>query len=440
MSGSVTRLRAHPGARDGVRSTRPVGVERHDVLTTHSPSRLRHAGPTVPASSSVPSSRAPRPVSIPDARDANATPFLPRRTRARGTTSRARLSSMTTPSLDVRAAASAVSSRAPFSASTGPSSPDPRRDAQALVHNHPPPLDPPPRVLRPPRDATVPGDDTARPRVILRVPSPPLPSPVDQPVPRRSLPRRARPCRRVRPRRLRRVRFTRADDEASWFLEEYQKTEGQGRALMAQMRAGVHAIASNPEALLVFSGGKTRLDAGERRRGGELLAGESRGSLDGLRRRRRRTSRLHGGSREGQSGERAIQRGEVSGADGEGPAESHRGVVRVQTPTLREGASRGVAVARGSIRIDGHRRRRRRGKLRARGARWRCARRSRKTRTRARGCWGRRERGGIRSTSDNRTNEQTRTSPTYSDTAPRRRSRDLCRGDEDERCTRGPLG
>ena len=56
--------------------------------------------------------------------------------------------------------------------------------------------------------------------------------------------------------------FTRADDEASWFLEEYQKTEGQGRALMAQMRAGVHAIASNPEALLVFSGGKTRLDAG----------------------------------------------------------------------------------------------------------------------------------------------------------------------------------
>ena len=56
--------------------------------------------------------------------------------------------------------------------------------------------------------------------------------------------------------------YARADDEASWFLEDYQKTEGQGRALMAQMRAGVNAIASNSEALLVFSGGKTRLGAG----------------------------------------------------------------------------------------------------------------------------------------------------------------------------------
>ena len=169
---------------------------------------------------------------------------------------------MTTPSLDVRAAASAVSSRAPSPPQLGHRLLDPRRDAQALVHSHPPPLDPPPRVLRPPRDATVPGDVTARPRVILRVPSP-----------------------HFRPRWINRSRdvpfpdardlvvvcghavfvgsdFTRADDEASWFLEEYQKTEGQGRALMAQMRAGVHAIASNPEALLVFSGGKTRLDAG----------------------------------------------------------------------------------------------------------------------------------------------------------------------------------
>ena len=172
----------------------------------------------------------------------------------------------------------------------------------------------------------------------------------------------------------------------------------------------------------MFSGGKTRLGAGSRRRGGELLAGESRGSLVRRDGRRGRTSRLYGGSREGQSGERVIRRGEVSGADGEGPAESRRGVVRVQTRMV---ARDHLARRCGGPRIDSHSSapppRRRRGKLRARGARWRCARRSRKTRTRARGCWGRREPGGIRSTSDNRTNEQNPTSPTYSDTAPRRR-------------------
>jgi hypothetical protein len=61
--------------------------------------------------------------------------------------------------------------------------------------------------------------------------------------------------------------FTGADYRAatendSWFLESYQRSPGQAEALVAQMRRGVEALKANPRALLIFSGGKTRADAG----------------------------------------------------------------------------------------------------------------------------------------------------------------------------------
>lgn len=51
-----------------------------------------------------------------------------------------------------------------------------------------------------------------------------------------------------------------ADD--SWFLESFQR--GQVRTFVDHIRKGVELAASNPAALLVFSGGETRLPAGPR--------------------------------------------------------------------------------------------------------------------------------------------------------------------------------
>ena len=53
-----------------------------------------------------------------------------------------------------------------------------------------------------------------------------------------------------------------ANDESSWFLEEYQKTPGQADALINHMKRGVELVAKNENALLVFSGGTTRKNAG----------------------------------------------------------------------------------------------------------------------------------------------------------------------------------
>lgn len=52
--------------------------------------------------------------------------------------------------------------------------------------------------------------------------------------------------------------------EASWFLESYQKNPGQAATFVQHIRAGVLSAASDENALLLFSGGETRKDAGPR--------------------------------------------------------------------------------------------------------------------------------------------------------------------------------
>lgn len=53
-----------------------------------------------------------------------------------------------------------------------------------------------------------------------------------------------------------------AGDEKNWFLEEYQKADGQAVALLEHMRVGVELASKNIDALLLFSGGATRKNAG----------------------------------------------------------------------------------------------------------------------------------------------------------------------------------
>ncbi|KAL9250205.1 hypothetical protein AKJ16_DCAP07507 [Drosera capensis] len=55
-----------------------------------------------------------------------------------------------------------------------------------------------------------------------------------------------------------------ADSEDSWFLESYQKYPGQAAMFLAHIQAGVEAVAKDDAALLLFSGGQTRKDAGPR--------------------------------------------------------------------------------------------------------------------------------------------------------------------------------
>ncbi|KAI5075639.1 hypothetical protein GOP47_0009715 [Adiantum capillus-veneris] len=54
------------------------------------------------------------------------------------------------------------------------------------------------------------------------------------------------------------------DMEGSWFLESYQKHPGQALTFINHIRAGVESAASDAKALLLFSGGETRKDAGPR--------------------------------------------------------------------------------------------------------------------------------------------------------------------------------
>lgn len=55
-----------------------------------------------------------------------------------------------------------------------------------------------------------------------------------------------------------------ADGEASWFLESYQKHPGQALTFIQHIKAGVEVASSDENALLLFSGGETRKDAGPR--------------------------------------------------------------------------------------------------------------------------------------------------------------------------------
>lgn len=54
------------------------------------------------------------------------------------------------------------------------------------------------------------------------------------------------------------------DNENSWFLESYQKHPGQAATFLAHIREGVEVASKDDEALLLFSGGETRKDAGPR--------------------------------------------------------------------------------------------------------------------------------------------------------------------------------
>ncbi|KAF3783903.1 Uncharacterized protein EJ110_NYTH31279 [Nymphaea thermarum] len=54
------------------------------------------------------------------------------------------------------------------------------------------------------------------------------------------------------------------DGENSWFLESYQKHPGQAATFLQHIREGVEIAAKDKNALLLFSGGETRKDAGPR--------------------------------------------------------------------------------------------------------------------------------------------------------------------------------
>ncbi|KAJ8557970.1 hypothetical protein K7X08_004736 [Anisodus acutangulus] len=54
------------------------------------------------------------------------------------------------------------------------------------------------------------------------------------------------------------------DKEDSWFLESYQKHPGQAATFVDHIRKGVEITADDDDALLLFSGGETRKDAGPR--------------------------------------------------------------------------------------------------------------------------------------------------------------------------------
>nr|XP_016492992.1 PREDICTED: uncharacterized protein C57A10.07-like [Nicotiana tabacum] len=54
------------------------------------------------------------------------------------------------------------------------------------------------------------------------------------------------------------------DKEDSWFLESYQKHPGQAATFVQHIQKGVEITADDDDALLLFSGGETRKDAGPR--------------------------------------------------------------------------------------------------------------------------------------------------------------------------------
>lgn len=61
--------------------------------------------------------------------------------------------------------------------------------------------------------------------------------------------------------------FTKVSLESSWYLESYQKVKGEANSFLEHIRLGVKAAAEDPTALLLFSGGQTRAEAGPRSEG-----------------------------------------------------------------------------------------------------------------------------------------------------------------------------
>ncbi|RDX70217.1 hypothetical protein CR513_50562, partial [Mucuna pruriens] len=54
------------------------------------------------------------------------------------------------------------------------------------------------------------------------------------------------------------------DEEESWFLESYQRNPGQAATFVTHIHEGIEVAARDDFALLLFSGGETRRDAGPR--------------------------------------------------------------------------------------------------------------------------------------------------------------------------------
>ncbi|XP_077249833.1 uncharacterized protein C57A10.07 [Tasmannia lanceolata] len=54
------------------------------------------------------------------------------------------------------------------------------------------------------------------------------------------------------------------DQEDSWLLETYQKHQGQASTFLTHIKVGIETAAEDESALLLFSGGETRKDAGPR--------------------------------------------------------------------------------------------------------------------------------------------------------------------------------
>lgn len=54
------------------------------------------------------------------------------------------------------------------------------------------------------------------------------------------------------------------DKEDSWFLESYQRHPGEAATFVSHIQEGVDVAAKDGMALLLFSGGETRKEAGPR--------------------------------------------------------------------------------------------------------------------------------------------------------------------------------
>ncbi|PNX79239.1 hypothetical protein L195_g035223 [Trifolium pratense] len=54
------------------------------------------------------------------------------------------------------------------------------------------------------------------------------------------------------------------EKEDSWYLESYQKNPGQAKTFVKHIEEGVEIVDRDEDALLLFSGGETRKDAGPR--------------------------------------------------------------------------------------------------------------------------------------------------------------------------------
>ncbi|GAX80190.1 hypothetical protein CEUSTIGMA_g7628.t1 [Chlamydomonas eustigma] len=61
--------------------------------------------------------------------------------------------------------------------------------------------------------------------------------------------------------------FSLAKQESSWFLEPYQKVAGEAQSFIDHIELGVKEASNDPEAMLLFSGGQTRQEAGPRSEG-----------------------------------------------------------------------------------------------------------------------------------------------------------------------------